>query len=80
MNDPRELVKRASRAAWQRLAALVGPHRCRSCDGPLRRLVSSDLTPEAVRAYRLTGALGGLLAAGYVCRDCTRPGEWVLIE
>jgi hypothetical protein len=80
MTDPRELVKRASRATWQRLAALVGPYRCRSCGQPLRRLVSSDLTPEAVRTYRLAGTLGGLLAAGYVCRDCTRPGEWVLIE
>ena len=80
MPDPRELVKRAGRATWQWLTALVGPHRCASCGGPLRRLVSSDLTPEAVRTYYLAGTLGGLLAAGYVCRNCTRPGEWVLIE
>lgn len=80
MTDPRELVKRASRATWQRLAALIGPHQCGSCGQPLRRLVSSDLAPEAIRTHRLAGTLGGLLAAGYVCRDCTKPEEWVLIE
>jgi hypothetical protein len=73
-------VKRAARALWQWLTSLVDPHRCGSCGGPLRRLVSADLTPEAVRTYYLAGTLGGLLAAGYVCRDCTKPGEWVLIE
>jgi hypothetical protein len=80
MADPRGLVTRAVRTSWQWLTALVGPHRCGSCGGPLRRLVSSDLAPEAVRTYYLAGTLGGLLAAGYVCRDCTRPGEWVLVE
>ena len=76
MGDPRNLVKHIAR--WW--AAFVGPHRCASCDQPLRHLVSTDLTPEAVRTYRLAGTLGGLLAAGYVCRNCTKPGEWVLIE
>lgn len=65
---------------WRWAAALVGPHRCRECGRPLRRLASADLTPESVRAYRLAGTLGGLLAAGYVCGHCTRRGEWVLIE
>ena len=77
MADPWEPVKRAVRR-W--LTSLVGSHRCESCGKPLRRLVVADLTPEAVRAYRLAGTLGGLLAAGYVCRDCTKPGEWILIE
>ena len=80
MADRREPVKRTTRAVWQWLTALVGPHRCGSCGKSLRRLVSADLTPEAVRTHRLAGTLGGLLAAGYVCRDCTKPGEWVLIE
>ena len=80
MADRPEPVKRASRAVWPWLTSLVGSHRCGSCGQPLRRLVSADLTPEAVRAYRLAGTLSGLLAAGYVCRDCTKPGEWVLIE
>lgn len=66
--------------AARRWAALVGSYRCRECGGPLRRLVSADLTPEAVRAYRLAGTLGGLLAAGHVCRACTCRGEWILIE
>ena len=39
-----------------------------------------DFTPEAVRSHRLAGTLGGLLASAYVCRDCTKPGGWVLIE
>jgi hypothetical protein len=69
-----------ARAVWRRLTAFVGPYRCGSCDKPLRRLESIDLSPEAARAYRLAGTLGGLLAAGYVCDDCTRPGGWVLIE
>src|SRR5258708_4555429 len=37
-------------------------------------------TAEAVGAHRLAGALGGLLAAGYVCRNGTQGGEWVLTE
>jgi hypothetical protein len=65
---------------WQWLTSFVGPHRCGSCGKPLRRLVSADLTPEAVRTHRLAGTLGGLLAEAYVCGDCTKPGEWVLIE
>ena len=76
MADPWEPGSPARR--WW--AALVGTHRCGSCGKPLRRLVAADLTPEAVRTYRLAGTLGGLLAAGYVCRDCTKLGEWVLIE
>ena len=80
MADSREPVKRAVRAVWRWLTSLVGPYRCESCGGPLRRLVSTDLTPEAVRAHSLAGTLGGLLAAGYVCRDCTKRGEWVLVE
>jgi len=79
MADPQESVTRAARV-WRWLASIVGSHRCGSCGQPLRRLVSVDLTPEAVRAHRLAGTLGVLLAAGYVCRDCTKPGEWVLIE
>ena len=79
MADPWET---GSRTLWVERwwVALVGTHRCGSCGTPLRRLVAADLTPEAVRTYRLAGTLGGLLAAGYVCRDCTKPGEWVLIE
>jgi hypothetical protein len=73
-------MKGVARAAWRRLISLVGPYRCGACDRPLRRLGSSDLSPEAVRAHRLAGTLGGLLAAAYVCDDCTRPGGWVLIE
>jgi hypothetical protein len=80
MADRWEPVRRAARAVGRWWAALVGPHRCESCGEPLRRLVAAHLTPEAVRTYRLTGTLGGLLAAGYVCRDCTKPGEWILIE
>lgn len=68
------------RAVWRRVVSLVGPYRCGSCGKPLRRLRSTDLSPEAVRARRLGGTLGGLLAAGYVCDDCTKPGGWVLIE
>ena len=71
---------RCCRAARRWAAALVGSYRCRECGGPLRRLVPADLTPEAVRAYRLAGTLGGLLAAGRVCRACTCRGEWILIE
>jgi len=80
MADPREPVKRAAQAIRRWLMSLVGAHRCGSCGQPLRRLVSADLTAEAVRARRLAGTLSGLLGAGYVCRDCTKPGEWVLIE
>lgn len=76
MANPWETGSRARR--WW--TALVGTHRCGSCGKPLRPLVAADLTPEAVRTYRLAGTLGGLLTAGYVCRDCTKPGEWVLIE
>lgn len=76
MADPRAAASRARR--WW--AALVGARLCGSCGQPLRRLVAADLTPGAVRRYRLAGTLGGLLASGYVCRDCTTPGEWVLIE
>jgi|GEM_PF-7049284 len=79
MVDWRELVKRATRK-WPWLASLVGPYTCGSCGKPLRRLVTADLTPEAVRTHRLAGTLGGLLASAYVCRDCMKPGEWVLIE
>ena len=79
MADPQEPVKRTTSAVRRWLAALVGSHRCGTCGRPLRRLVPADLRPEAVRAYRLAGTLGGLLATGYVCRDCTKPGEWVLI-
>jgi hypothetical protein len=53
---------------------------CRSCGKPMRLLRSTDLTPEEVRTRRLTGTLGGLLAAAYVCEDCMAPGSWVLIE
>ena len=67
-------------AAWRRLVSLFGPYRCRVCGKPLRRLVASDLCPDVVRTRRLAGTLGGLLAAGYVCADCTKPGEWILIE
>jgi hypothetical protein len=73
-------MKGVARAVWRWLSALVGPYRCESCDKPLRRLESTDLSPVAVRTHRLAGTLGGLLAAGYVCDDCTRPGGWVLIE
>jgi DNA-directed RNA polymerase subunit RPC12/RpoP len=73
-------LKRVAWAAWRRLAALVGPYRCGSCGGRLRRLVEGDLSPEAVRDRRLAGSLGGLLAAGYVCANCTKPGDWILIE
>lgn len=62
------------------LGSLVGPYLCASCGGPLRRLVAVDLDPGAVRTYRLAGTLGGLLASGYVCAHCTRPGAWILIE
>jgi hypothetical protein len=68
------------RAAWRRLVSLVGPRRCGSCGKPLRRLVEGDLSPDAVRTRRLAGTLGGLLATGYVCGDCTKPGAWILIE
>jgi hypothetical protein len=42
--------------------------------------VEEDLSPEAVRKRRLAGSLGGLLAAGYVCTGCMKPGDWILIE
>jgi hypothetical protein len=80
MADSRNLLNRAARAVWRWASSLAATHRCGSCGQPLRRLVSADLTPEAIRTRRLAGTLGGLLAAGYVCRDCTKPGEWVLIE
>jgi DNA-directed RNA polymerase subunit RPC12/RpoP len=67
-------------ATWRRLVSLLGPYRCRVCSKPLRRLVVGDLCPDAVRTRRLAGTLGGLMAAGYVCADCTKPGEWILIE
>lgn len=67
-------------SACRWLASLVGSHRCGVCGETLRRFVLADLTPEAVRARRLTGTLGGLLANAYVCRVCTKPGEWILIE
>jgi hypothetical protein len=66
--------------SWKRLPSLFGPYRCPVCGKPLRRLVATDLSPDAVRARRLAGTLGGLLTAGYVCADCTKPGEWILIE
>jgi len=72
-------MKRIVRAAW-RLASLTGPYRCRACDKPLRQLVADDLSPDVVRARRLEGTLGGVLTAGYVCADCTKPGDWILIE
>jgi hypothetical protein len=72
-------MKPAARV-WQWLTSFVGPHRCKACGKPLRRLVMEDLTPEAVRTHRLAGTLGGLLAAAYVCHHCTKPGEWILIE
>jgi hypothetical protein len=72
-------MKRGSRV-WRWLTAFSGLHQCRSCGKPLRRLVTADLAPEAIRTYRLAGTLGGLLAAGYVCPDCTARGEWILIE
>lgn len=78
MSEPRGHLRGGT--VWRWFAALVGPYRCRACDRPLRRLVPGDLTPEAVRAYGLAGTLGGLLAAGYVCGNCTRHGEWILIE
>jgi len=67
-------------AAWRQLVLLFGRYRCRLCDKPLRRLVASDLGPDVVQTRRLAGTLGGLLAAGYVCTDCTKAGEWILIE
>ena len=73
-------MNRVARAAWRQLVSLVGPYRCASCHNPLRRLTPADLSPEAVRARRLAGTLGGLLAGGYVCDGCTKPGGWVLIE
>jgi hypothetical protein len=79
IGNPRGFLNRAT-SAVRRWASLGTSHRCATCGGPLRRFVEGDLTPEAVRTYRLTGTLGGLLAAGYVCRTCTRPGEWVLVE
>ncbi len=71
---------RPARALWRWLSVPVGPYRCGSCDKPLRRLESTDLSPGAVRAHRLTGTLGGLLAAGYVCDGRTRHGCWILME
>jgi hypothetical protein len=72
-------MNRAARV-WRWLTSPVGPHRCEGCGKPLRRLVTADLTPGTVRARSLAGTLGGLLAAAYVCRDCTKLGEWILIE
>ena len=72
----RESVKRV----WRWLTSGFGPHLCESCSGSLRRLAPADLAPEAVRAHRLAGTLGGLLAGAYVCRTCTERGGWVLVE
>lgn len=80
MADTWGIVKRGARAARLWLASLVGAYHCATCGKPLRRLESGDLTPEAVRSHRLAGTLGGLMASAYVCRDCTKPGEWVLLE
>ena len=67
-------------AAWRRLVVLFGPYRCWACGKPLRRLLASDLSPDVVQTRRLAGTLGGLMAAGYVCANCTKSGEWILIE
>ena len=80
MVDPWGALKCAVRAVRRWLTSLDAPYRCGTCGQPLRRLVAGDLTPGAVRSYRLAGTLGGLLTSAYVCRDCTKPGEWVLIE
>lgn len=80
MANPWGLVQRGARAARLWLTSLVSAYHCTTCGKPLRRLVPGDLTPEAVRSHRLAGTLGGLMASAYVCRDCTRSGEWVLIE
>jgi hypothetical protein len=73
-------VKRAVRMAWRRFVSRVGPYRCELCGQPLRRLISADLAPETARACRLAGTLDGVLGAGYVCKVCTKPGGWLLIE
>jgi hypothetical protein len=73
-------MKRLAQAAWRWLIGFVGPPRCASCGNPLRRFMMADLTPEAGRMHRLSGKLGGLLTDGYVCPNCTKPGEWILVH
>jgi hypothetical protein len=46
----------------------------------MRLLRSTDFSPEDVRTRLLTGTLGGLLVAAYLCQDCTPVGGWILIE
>lgn len=73
---------RIVRAAWIHLASRFGPrhHCCGACGQPLRRLIMEDLTPEAVRSYRMAGTLDGILGGAYMCKTCMKPGKWVLIE